>query len=96
MHNSSLPIVEDLNVIGKMGPTQLRTRIHPMDGHPSDSPSDEHMPCPMVRLTYSNPQAAGALVGPTYRPSNTQQYLANEPRMEKGFGRSSWPQADPN
>ena len=36
-----------------------------MGGHPSDSSSNEHMPTPMLRLTYSNQQAAGALVGPT-------------------------------
>ena len=54
------------------------------------------MPSPMLRLTYSNPEAAGALVGPTYRPLTTQPYSAIELRMEEGFGRSIWAQADPN
>ena len=48
----------------------------------------------MLRLTYSNPQAAGALVGPTYRFLTTQQHPANKPRMEESFGRSTWAQAD--
>ena len=96
MEHSNQPTLEDLKVIGEMGLTPLRTRVHPMAGHLSDSSSDEHMPSPMLRLTYSNPQAAGALEGPTYRPLTTQQYLANELRMEEGFGRSSWAQADPN
>ena len=72
------------------------TRVHPIGGNPSDSSSDEHMPSLMLRLTYSNPQAAGALVGPMYRPLTTQQYPANEPRKEEGFGRSTWAQFDPN
>ena len=42
------------------------------------------------------PAGACALVGPTYRPLTTQQYSANEPRMEEGFGRSPWAEADPN
>ena len=67
MDNSNQPTLEDLNVIGEMGVTPLRTRVHPMGGHLSDSSSDEHVPSPMMRLTYSNPQAAGALVGPAYR-----------------------------
>ena len=82
--------------MGEMGPTPLKTRVRPMGGHPSDSSSDEHMPRPMLKLTYSNPQAAAALVGPTYRPLTTQQYPANEPQMEEGFGRSAWAEADPN
>ena len=65
MDDSNQPTLEDLNVIDEMGPTPLRTRVHPMGGHPSDSSSNEHMPTPMLRLTYSNQQAAGALVGPT-------------------------------
>ena len=89
MDDSNQPTLEDLNVIGGMGPTPLRTRIHRMGGHPSDSSSDEHMPSPMLRLTYSNPQAAGASVGPMYRPLTAQQYPANEPLMEEGFGRSA-------
>ena len=89
MHDANEPTLEDLNVIGEMGPTPLRTRVHPMGGHPSDSYSDEHMPSPMLRLTYSNPQAAGALAGPTYRPLTTQQYPANERGVEEGFGRST-------
>ena len=96
MHDSNQPTLEDGNDIGEMGPTPLRMRVHPMDGHLSNSSSDEHFPSPMLRLTYSNPQAAGALVGPLYRPMTTQQYPANEPRMEAGFGRSSWAQVDPN
>ena len=50
----------------------------------------------MLGFIYSNPQAAGEFVGPTYRPLTTQQYPANVPRMEEGFGRSTWAQADPN
>ena len=96
MDDSNQHTLDDLNVIGKTGPTPLRTRVHPMGGHPSDSSSDEHMPRPMLRLTYGNSQAAGALVGPTYRPLTTPQHLANEPQMEEGFGRSTWAQADPN
>ena len=96
MNDSNQPTLEDLNVIGEMGPTPLRTRVRPMGGHPSGSSSDEHMPSPMLRLTYSNPQAASALVGPTYRPLIMQQYPANELRMEESFGRSAWAQADPN
>ena len=96
MDDSNQPTLEDLNVISEVGRTPLRARIHPMGGHPSDSSSHQHMPSPMLRLTYSNPQAAGALVGPTYRPLTTQQHPANEPRMEEGFGRSTWAQADPN
>ena len=96
MDDCNEPTVEYLNVIGNMGPTPLRTRVHPMGGHPSDSSCDEHMPRPMLRLTYSNPQGAGALVGPLYRPMTTQQYPAKEPLMEEGFGRSSWAQGDPN
>ena len=82
MDDSNQPTVEDLNVIGETGRTPLRTRVSFMGGHPSDSSSDKHMPSPMLRLTYSNPQAAGALVGPTYRSLTTQQYPANKPRME--------------
>ena len=67
-----------------------------MGGHPLESSSDEHMPSSMLRLTYSNPQAAGALVGRTYRPLTTQQHPAREPRMQEVFGRSTWAQADPN
>ena len=67
-----------------------------MGGHPLDSSSDEHMLSRVLRLTYSSPQAASALVGPTYRPLTTQQRPANEPRMEEGFGRSTWAQVDPN
>ena len=96
MDDANQPTLEDLNVIGEMGPTPLRTRIHPVGGHPSDSSSDEHMPSPMLRLTYSDPQAASALVGPTYKPLTTQQHPANEPRMQEGFGSSFWAQADPN
>ena len=96
MDDSNQPTLEDLNVIGEMGPTPLRTRGHFMGGHPSDSSSEEHMPSIMLRFTYKNPQAASALVGPTYRPLTTQQHLAREPRMEEGFGRSTWAQADPD
>ena len=96
MDDSNEPTLEDLNVIGETGPTPLRTSVLPMGGRQSDSYFDEHMPSPMLRLTYSNPQAAGALVGPTYRPLSTQQYPVNEPQMEEGFGRSAWAQADPN
>ena len=96
MDDSNQPTSEDLNVIGEMGPTALRIGVHFMGGHPSVSTSDEHMPSPMLRLTYSNLQATGALVGPTHRPLTTQPYQANELRMEEGFGRSTWPQADPN
>ena len=96
MDDSNQPTLEDLNVIGEMGPTPLGTRVHPMGGHPSDSSSDKHMPGQMLRLTYRIPQAAGALVGPTYRPLTTQPYPASEPRMEKGFGMSTWAQADHN
>ena len=67
-----------------------------MGGCPLDSSSDEHMPSLMLGLTYSNLQAARALVGPTYRPLTTQQHPANQPRVEEGFGRSTWAQADPN
>ena len=93
---SNQPTLEDMKVICEMGPTPLRTRVYPMGGHLSDSSSDEHMPSPMLRVTYSNPQAASALVGPTYRLLTTQPYLANEPRMEEGFGMSAWAEADPN
>ena len=79
--DSNQPTFEDLNVIGEMGPTPLRTRVHPMGGHQSDSSSDGHMPSLMLRLTYSNLQAVGALVRPTYRPLTTQQHLANELRQ---------------
>ena len=96
MDDSNQPTLEDLNVIGEMGPRPLRTRVHPMGGHPSDLSSDEHMPSPMLSLTYSNPQAAGALVAPTYKSLNTQQYPVNELRMHEGFGRSIWVQADRN
>ena len=96
MDYSNQPTLEDLNVIGEMGPTPLRTRLHPMGGHPSDSSSDEHMPSSMLRLNYSNPQAANALVRPTYRPLTTQQHSASELQMEEGFGRSSWARVDPN
>ena len=96
MDHSNQPRLEDLNVIGEMGPTPLRIRVHPMGGHPWDSPFDEHMPSPMLRLTYNNPQAAGALVGPMYWPLTTQQHPAKEPPMEEGFGRSISAQADPN
>ena len=54
------------------------------------------MPSATLSSTYSNPQAAGALVGATYRPLTTQQHPANEPRMEEGFGRSTWAQVNPN
>ena len=96
MDDSNQPTLGDLNVISWMGPTPLRTRVHPTGGHPSDSSSDEHMPSLMLRLTYRDPQAAGALVGPTYRPLTTQQHPANEPWMGEGFRRSTWAQADPN
>ena len=96
MDDPDQPTLEELNVTGEMGPTPLRTRVVPMGGHPSDSSSNEHMPSPMLRLTYSNPQTAGALVGPMYRPLTTQQYPANEPRMANGFGRATWTQEDPN
>ena len=96
MGDCNQPTLDDLNIIGKVGLTPLRTHVHPMGGHPSDSSSDEHMHSSMLRLTYSNPQAAGALAGPTYRPLTTHQYPANEPRMEEGFGRSTWVQGDPN
>ena len=72
MDDSNQPTLEELNVIGEMGPTPLRARVHPMGGHLSDSSSEKHMPSPMLRLSYSNPQAAAALVGPTYRPLTTQ------------------------
>ena len=62
----------------------------------SDSFSDKHIPSLMLQLIYSSPQAAGALIGPSYRPMTTQQYLPNEPRIEEGFSRSTWPRADPN
>ena len=65
MDDSNQPTLEDLNVIGEMGPTPPRTHVHPMGGNPSDSSCDEHMPSPTLVLTYSNPQAAAALVGPT-------------------------------
>ena len=96
MDDSNQPTLEGLDVTGEMGPTPLRRHIHPMGGHPSDSSSDEHMPSPMLRLTNSNPQGAGGLIGPMYRPLTTQQYPANERRMEEAFGRSTWAQADPN
>ena len=96
MDYSNLPTLEDLNVIGEMIPAPLRTRVHPMGGHPLDSSSNKHMPSPMLRPTYSNPQAAGALVGCTYRPLTIQLYPANERLMEEGFGRSTWAQADAN
>ena len=96
MDDSNQPTIEDPKVIGEMGPTPLGTRVHPMGGHPSDSSSDKHMPSHMLRLTYRIPQAAGALVAPTYRPLTTQPYPASEPRMKKGFGMSTWAQADPN
>ena len=67
-----------------------------MGGHPSNSSTDEHMPSRMLRLSYSDRQAAGALAGTTYRPLTTQQHPVNEPRKEEGFGRSSWAQADPD
>ena len=96
MDDSYQPILEDLNVTGEMGPTPLRRSVHPMGRHLSDSSSDEHMPSPMLRLTYSEQQPACALVGPTYRPLTMQHYLAKEPRMEEGFSRSTRAQADPN
>ena len=96
MDDSNQPTLEDLNIIGEMGPTPLRTRVHPLGRHPSDISSDEHMPSLMLRSTCSHLQAAGAFVGPTYRPLTTQQYLANEQRIEEGFSRSTWAQADPN
>ena len=96
MDDSNQPTVEDLNVIGEMGPSPLRTRVYPMAGHPSDSSSDEHMLSPMSRLTYSNPQGAGAFVGLTYKPLTTEQYLANEPRSEEGFSGSIGARTDPN
>ena len=52
MDDSNQPKPEDLNVIGEMGPAPLRTPVHPMGGHPSDSPFGEHMPSLMLRLTY--------------------------------------------
>ena len=67
-----------------------------MGGHPSDSSWDENMPSPMLRLTCSNLQAAGALMGPMYSPMTTPQHPMNEPRIQEGFRRSSWAQADPN
>ena len=94
--DSNQPTLEDLNVVGEMGLTPLRTCAHPMGGHPSDTSSDEHMPSPMLRLTYSNPQAAGALLAPACRPLTTQPYPATEPRMEAGFGRSTWAKTDPD
>ena len=96
MGDCNQPTLKDLNVIGDMGSTPLRTCVYPMGGHPSDSSSDDHMPSLMLRLTYSNPQAASALVGPTHRTLTTQQYRANEPRMAEGFGRSTWARADPD
>ena len=96
MDDSIQPTLEDLNVTGGLGPTPLRTRARPMVGHPLDSSSNKHMLSPMLRMTYSNPQGAVALVGPTYRPLTTQQQPTNEPRMEEGFGRSTSAQADPN
>ena len=96
MDDSNQRTLEDLNVIGEMGPTPLRTRVHPMGGHPLESSSDDNMPSSMLRLTYRNPHAAGALVGRTYRILTTQQHPANKLPMEEGFGRSTWAQADPN
>ena len=83
MDDSDQPTLEDRNVIGEMRRTPLRTGVHPMGGHLSDSSSDEHMAGPVLRLTYSNPQAAGALVGPTYKPLTTEQHPANEPRNQR-------------
>ena len=96
MDDSNQPTLEELNVIGEMGPTPLRTCVHPLGGHPPDSSSYEHMPSLMLRLTYRNLQAGGLLVGPSYRPMTTQQYPAKVPRMKDGFGRSTWARADPN
>ena len=96
MDNSNQPTLQHLNVIGEMGLTPLQTRVHPMGGHPSDSSSDDHMPSLMLRLTYSNPQAARALVGSTYRPLTTQQHPTSKLRMQEGFGRSDSAQVDPN
>ena len=96
MDDSNQPKLEDLSVIGEIGPTPLRTHVHPMGGHLSDSSCDEHMPSLRLRVNYSNPQAASVWVGPTYRPLTTQQHRANELRMEEGFSRATSAQADPN
>ena len=84
MDDSNQPTLLDLAIIVEMGPTPLRTHVHPMGGHPSDSSSDDHMPSSMLRLTYSNPQAAGALVVPTYRPLTTQQTTDYERAADGG------------